>query len=79
MNYEKLLTLGARIRVQNTDVGCDLVIEKEHQTGKFKHTYANKAGGGYNRLQVYSDYLSSLCTDYIISVLVPANKVKGLK
>ena len=38
MNYEKLLTLGARIRIQNADVGCDLVIEKEHQTGKFKHT-----------------------------------------
>lgn len=79
MNYEKLLTLGARIRVQNTSVGCDLVIEKEHQTGKFKHTYANAAGVGYNSLQFYFGYLSSLWTDYTISVLVPANKVKGLK
>ena len=79
MNYEKLLTLGARIRIQNADVGCDLVIEKEHQTGKFKHTHTNEAGGGYNSLQVYSGYLSSLWADYTISVLVPANKVKGLK
>ena len=79
MNYEKLLTLGARIRVQNTDMGCDLVIEKEYQTGKFKHTHTNEAGGGYNSLQVYSGYLRSLWTDYTISVLVPANKVKGLK
>lgn len=79
MNYEKLLILGARIRVKNADVGCDLVIKKEHQTGKFKHTYTNEGGGGYNSLQVYSGYLSSLGTDYTISVLVPANKVKGLK
>lgn len=79
MNYEKLLILGARIRIQNADVGCDLVIEKEHQTGKFKHTHTNEGGGCYNTLRVYSGYLSSLGPDYKIAISVPANKVKGLK